>query len=750
MLSPNSPTVLAVSQTDDQSEKIDFEKLFAIARRQWRVVGICVAFFAVLAVIYLLTTARYFTASTSVLIDRGNSELINQLSSLGAPIDDETALLSEIQLFQSDTIALAVVDNLKLADDPVFMASDFSLTQFLKSALNFNSWFASADLVTAADDRRQDAASMLNANMDVERVGKSYALSISYTSRSPDQAAAIANALADAYLVDKLNSKFEATSRASGWLQERIDELKQKALESDLAVQKFRADHGLVATDGNLLTDQQLSELSSNLIKAQADTARAQAKFDRIRKIIDAGQMDAIVTDVLDNSPSNDIRKKYLEDSKLAAEISARLGPDHEQVLRLKAEMDEYKRQMFDELNRIAESYRSDLDVAQTRQKSLEDSVAKATQVSAAAGETQVELRELERKADSYRNLYQSFLTRFQEAVQQQSFPITDARVITRAQTPDKPSAPKKPLVLAVAIFLGLAAGSAIGAFREFRDRFFRTGDQVREILGLEYLGHIPKVAAEEFKISSEQSAQQVRKISGLHEYVVEHPLSAFAETLRNAKVAADIENPMRQTKIIGVVSCLPSEGKSTLAINFAQLLSNQGARTLLIDGDLRNPGATRALGQHAADGLLEALLQDRPLDQLILTDPVTNLSFLPAVVKYRVPHSSDVLASAAMANLLSEATKRYDYIVLDLPPLGPVVDARAISHLLDTVLLVVEWGNTSRRIVQSIMTEQPEIRKRCAGVILNKVDLDKIKLYRSHGSSEYYYSRYSNYYQEN
>ncbi|WP_416068169.1 polysaccharide biosynthesis tyrosine autokinase [Rhizobium sp. ZK1] len=750
MLSPNSPTVLAVSQMDDQSERIDFEKLFAIARRQWRVVGICVAFFAILAVVYLLTTAPYFTASTSVLIDRGNSELINQLSSLGAPIDDETALLSEIQLFQSDTIALAVVDNLKLADDPDFMASDFSFTHLLKSLLNFNSWFASADLVTAAEDRRQAAASRLNDNMDVERVGKSYALSIGYTSRSPDQAADIANAIADAYLVDKLNSKFEATSRASGWLQERIDELKQKALESDLAVQKFRADNGLVATDGNLLTDQQLSELSSNLIKAQADTARAQAKFDRIRKIIDSGQMDAIVTDVLDNSPSNDIRKKYLEDSKLAAEISARLGPNHEQVVRLKAEMEEYKRQMFDELNRIAESYKSDLDVAQTRQKSLENSVTKATQVSAAAGETQVELRELERKADSYRNLYQSFLTRFQEAVQQQSFPITDARVITRAQTPDKPSAPKKPLVLAVAIFLGLAAGSTIGALREFRDRFFRTGDQVREILGLEYLGHVPKVVAEEFKVSSEQSAQHVRKISGLHEYVVEHPLSAFAETLRNAKVAADIENPMRQTKIIGVVSCLPSEGKSTLAINFAQLLSNQGARTLLIDGDLRNPGATRALGQHAANGLLEALLQDRSLDELILTDPATTLSFLPAVVKYRVPHSSDVLASAAMANLLSEAAKRFDYIILDLPPLGPVVDARAVSHLLDTVLLVVEWGKTSRRIVQSIMAEQPEIRKRCAGVILNKVDLEKIKLYRSHGSSEYYYSRYSNYYQEN
>ncbi|QWW71907.1 polysaccharide biosynthesis tyrosine autokinase [Rhizobium sp. WYJ-E13] len=750
MLSPNSPTVLAVSQMDDQSERIDFEKLFAIARRQWRVVGICVAFFAILAVVYLLTTAPYFTASTSVLIDRGNSELINQLSSLGAPIDDETALLSEIQLFQSDTIALAVVDNLKLADDPDFMASDFSSTQLLKSILNFNSWFASADLVTAAEDRRQAAAGRLNNNMDVERVGKSYALSIGYTSRSPDQAADIANAIADAYLVDKLNSKFEATSRASGWLQERIDELKQKALESDLAVQKFRADNGLVATDGNLLTDQQLSELSSNLIKAQADTARAQAKFDRIRKIIDSGQMDAIVTDVLDNSPSNDIRKKYLEDSKLAAEISARLGPNHEQVVRLKAEMEEYKRQMFDELNRIAESYKSDLDVAQTRQKSLENSVTRATQVSAAAGETQVELRELERKADSYRNLYQSFLTRFQEAVQQQSFPITDARVITRAQTPNKPSAPKKPLVLAVAIFLGLAAGSTIGAFREFRDRFFRTGDQVREILGLEYLGHVPKVVAEEFKVSSEQSAQHVRRISGLNEYVVEHPLSAFAETLRNAKVAADIENPMRQTKIIGVVSCLPSEGKSTLAINFAQLLSNQGARTLLIDGDLRNPGATRALGQHAANGLLEALLQDRSLDDLILTDPATALSFLPAVVKYRVPHSSDVLASATMANLLSEAAKRFDYIILDLPPLGPVVDARAVSHLLDTVLLVVEWGKTSRRIVQSIMAEQPEIRKRCAGVILNKVDLEKIKLYRSHGSSEYYYSRYSNYYQEN
>lgn len=759
MLSPDKVSAHADEDWENAGagDTIDVERLVAVARRQWRIVAVCMGIFAILGLVYILTAVPKYTASTSVLIDRGNSQIVNQMQANVAaalPIEDDASVLSEVELFKSDSIGLAVVDKLKLLDNPEFTSPARSPISMLRSLLNFRTWFASDDV--AADDLdtlRHNAADKIVTDMDVDRIGRSYALSISYTSTSPELASKIATSIAEAYLVDKLNSKYDATRRASEWLQERIDELKQRALDSDLAVQKFRTAHGLLSTGGQyqLLSDQQLSELTTQLIGAQADTARARAKYERVKSIIDNKRTDAIVTDVLDNSISNDLRKKYLEASKLEAEISARLGPDHIQAVRLRSEMAEYQRLMFEELNRIAESYQSELQVAQTREKSLQESVTQASSVTAAAGETQVQLRELERTADTYRNLYQTFLARFQEATQQQSFPITDARIITRAQVPTAPSAPKKPLILALAMALGAAFGGGIGAFREFRDRFFRTGEQVRDVLSLEYIGHIPAVDAKEASsgASEPESARGLQSGNGITNYVVNHPLSAFAETMRSAKIAVDMENPSSRCKVIGVISSLPGEGKSTVAINLAQLLAMQGSRTLLIDADLRNPGATRAIGRHAEQGILEALLEGKPLKDVLLLDSKTKLAFLPAVVKRRVPHSSDLLSSSIMVNLLEELKVHFDYIVLDLPPLGPVVDARAVSPMLDASLAVIEWGRTSRRVVRTTFAVQPELMEKCIGVVLNKVDTEKLKLYRSYGSGEYYYNRYSAYYHE-
>ncbi|WP_117196281.1 polysaccharide biosynthesis tyrosine autokinase [Rhizobium terrae] len=737
-------------------EGVDFEALLAIARRQWLVVAVAIAIAVVLGISYILTAVPLYTSSVSVLIDRGNSEVVQQLSTIGGVVDDEASVLSQVELLKSDTIALAVVDKLDLSNDPSFMSSEGSVLgsalAAARSLVNVSSWFVTdAETADETDAKRRDAANKLLGNMEVSRVGRTYVLEVSYVSPSPNLSARIANAIGDAYLVDKLNSKYEATRRASDWLQDRIAELRQKALASDLAVQKFRSANGLVAAGSVLVADQQLSELNSALIVAQSDTAKAQARLQRIQEIIASGQTDAIVTDVLGSSISNELRQKYLDASKREAEITSRLGANHIQAVRLRNEMAEYKRLMFEEVNRIAESYKSDLNVAMAREKSLNDSVAQATGISASANETQVQLRELERESETYKNMYQTFLQRYQEALQQQSFPVTEARVITRAVASQKPSHPRKPLVLALFVVLGAAAGSGVGAFREFRDRFFRTGEQVRETLGLEFLGIAPLVADGK-KAAKDETAtgpRFIHKKQSVSDYVIDHPLSAFAETLRSSKIAADLALSGKACKVIGVVSALPGEGKSTVAVNFAELLASQGNRTILIDGDLRNPGATRAIGQHAEAGLLEVLIERRDPHGLLMTNPRTKLAFLPAVVKHRVPHSSELLASLAMRELLNSFSSQCDYLVIDLPPLGPVVDARAIASRIDGFIFVAEWGKTARRVVRQVLETDPSVRDKCLGVVLNKVDQERLKLYRAYGSSEYYYSRYSQYYQE-
>ena len=746
--------------SDDRSDIIDFERLLGIAKRQRMVVVIGAVIALIAGVGYTLTAVPLYTSSASVLIDRGSNALLEQLSNVASGVlDDEGSVLSQVEVLKSETIVGSVVDKLKLPDDPQFTASGGSMSGALKSLIK--GLFSSSDLFVSktltADEaaaRRIAAVNKLSSGMDIRRVGRTYVLNIAYTSASPALSAKIANALGEAYLTDKLESKYDATRRASTWLQDRIAELRQKALETDLAVQKFRTANGLVSTGTLLISDQQLSELNSALIVAQSDTAKAKARYERIQQILKDGQTDAIVTDVLASSISNDLRQKYLEASKTEAQIADRLGPNHIQAVRLRGEMAEYKRLMFEELTRIAESYKSELDVSVAREKSLSSSVSQATGVSAVANETQVQLRELEREAETYKNLYQTFLQRYQEAVQQQSFPVTDARILSRAAVPTVASYPRKPLVLALFVMLGSVAGAGLGAFREFRDRFFRTGDQVRSELGLEFLGIAPLVNSDSVRAVSEDDEtnheRSLRKTNSVYNYVIDHPLSAFAETLRSAKIAADMAIPSKSCKIIGIVSALPGEGKSTVAINFAELLANQGAKTVLIDADLRNPGATRALARHAEKGLLEALLEGRPVQDLLMFNPQSKLAFLPAVIKHRVPHSSELLTSQAMQNVLASISANVDYIILDLPPLGPVVDARAMVSKIDGFIYVAEWGRTARRVVRQTLDNEPRVTEKCLGVILNKVDQEKMKMYRSYGSSEYYHSRYAQYYHEN
>ncbi|MFK0385448.1 polysaccharide biosynthesis tyrosine autokinase [Agrobacterium sp. NPDC090273] len=741
-----------------QFELSDFDAVFAVIKRQWRVVAVSVFTAILLGAGYLATAVPLYTASAKVLIDRTNGQVVEQLSTVGAVADEEASVLSQVEVLKSDTIALAVVDKLNLTENPQFNSGSGSImgaaVGAIRSVLNIGGWFAAeseTDAKDEADRKRQLAADTLLRNLDVSRLGRTYVLEVEYTSVSAQLSADVANTIASEYLLDKLNSKYEATRRASDWLSDRIAELRQKALETDLAVQKFRATNGLVQAGNGLVSDQQLSELNSALIAAQSDTAKARARLQRIETILSSDEVDAVVTDILDSTVANDLRKKYLESSKTEAEISARLGRQHVQAVRLRNEMQEYKRLMFEEVSRVAQSYKSDLEVDAAREQQLRESVEQASNVSSTASETQVQLRELQRESETYKNLYQTFLQRYQEAVQQQSFPVTEARVISNATPPNRASSPVKPLILAFFTLLGGVVGMGVGAGREFRDRFFRTGDQVREVLGQEFLGNVNEIDGKPVSNAADgfDKSRAVLKTSSVSDYVIEYPLSSMAETLRSARLAIDLNLPSKQCRVIGVVSTLPGEGKSTISANLAELLANQGAKTVLIDADIRNPGSTRAMGRHAKAGLLEVLLDGVDYRDALLFNQKTGLAFLPTVVKQRVTHSSELLMSGAMRKLLSDLSAEFDYVIVDLPPLGPVIDARAIGTRMDGFIFVVEWGQTARRAVRNVLVHEPVIRDKCLGVILNRVDLEKLKLYRAYGSGDYYNSRYTGYYHD-
>lgn len=741
---------------------VQIDQLLAAARRQARVVAFFAILGAGLGVAYVLTAVPWYTAATQLLIDSRKGNDTDPTGTIAELQFDTGAIDSQVEVLKSERIAQSVIRSAGLADDPSFQAGSSSIFKVVldgvRSMVDIRAWI-DADSQTDEEEayaKERELLETLARNLSVKRIGRTYVLSIEYTSPSAGRAAAISQAFAEAYLDDQLDAKYEATRRASEWLFGRIQELKRKALETDMAVQRFKSEKGLIASGagGQLVGEQQLNELNSQLILARGETARAEAKYERIRSIIGAGQTDAAVSEALGNPVIVDLRNKYLKASKTEADLASRLGRNHIQAVALRNEMREYERLIFDELNRIAESYKSELEIAKSREKSLEESLAGLVGVTAGTNETLVSLRELEREAETYKNLYQTFLQRYQEAVQKQSFPITEARIITGASRPLKPSHPKKTLIVALAAFLGLGAGVGVGYLREMRDRVFRTGQQVREELGLEFLGLLPTISSSQLKGLAAPSAgspmgRPTIAAPPVMRYSLGAPLSGFAEVLRSTKVAADITLGGRRPKIVGIVSVLPSEGKSTISKNLASLVAHLGARTLLLDADLRNPGLSRAIAPDAEQGLLDVLLDGAPYRKLLLVEPESRLDFLPAARRRGISHTGELISSGAMSALLQEAGRDYDYIFVDLPPIGPIVDVRAAAGLFDAFIFVVEWGRTARHVVRTTLQHEPAVYEKTIGVVLNKVDPTGVKLYESYGSRDYYYGKYKNYYRE-
>jgi succinoglycan biosynthesis transport protein ExoP len=757
--------LLRHSTPEAQSDMLDLDYLFAAARRRLSIFVAACAVGVVLGLAYIATAVPLYTATTDLLIDDRTANKGDAAALTGSGFDT-VAVDSQVEVVKSGKIGLAIVESLRLDRDPRHMTSDGDVLGHLvgtvKSAIkgqfSGNDWGA---LVSIDEDAaaKQIALNKLEQNLAVQRIGRTHVFRINYRSANPELAARIANGFAEAYLNDQLESKYQSTKRASAWLQERIEELRHEALSSDLAVQKFRAENNLLAPQGVLVSDQQLSELNSQLILARAASAQAEARYRRIRMILDTGQTDAAVSEALDNPVINKLRSSYLDASKREAEFSKQVGPDHIQTVRLRGELREYERLIFDELKRIAESYESDFQVAKAREQNLNESLSGAVGVTAGANVTLVTLRQLEREAETYRSLHQTFLQRYQETIQRQSFPITEARVITAAAIPTDASHPRIPLVLVLSLMLGGVVGIGLGALFEFRDRAFRTGDQVRSDLGLEFFGMLARVEAKRIRGSSLRSwlgtvsgnrkrPKQVELSSSLMRHVLDAPLSHFAETLRSVKVAIDV-SLVNRSKLIGVISVLPDEGKTTVAMNLATLIAHHGATVLLIDGDMRKPGLTHSVAPRAKAGLVEALLDNRPLGELYVTEPESKLTILPAGGNRRVTHTSELLSSASMKNLLLTAEKNFDYVIVDLPPIGVVVDARAIAPMLGAFVLVTEWGRTIRKAVRTGLSSDRAIREKLLGVILNKVDADKLRRYEGYGSIEYYSGKYAGYYRD-
>jgi capsular exopolysaccharide synthesis family protein len=409
----------------------------------------------------------------------------------------------------------------------------------------------------------------------------------------------------------------------------------------------------------------------------------------------------------------------------------------------VRTRIDELKSQAQNAERAVAE-YKAKNNIA------VDGRVPSEPELVALSAERRAALKDLESTAQINRALYDTFV---QRATQQQSFPTTEARVVSPATPPLEKSYPKTLLVLAAAMLLGLVGGVGAAFAREQLSTVFLSPSQLERDIGINCLGVVPAVPSDTDAGSQPERSNDLGAVpSGQaaggrciirdpsrYTCVVDAPFSLWTEAIRF--LAADITTVGTPTRVIGVCSALPGEGKSMTASNLAELVAAAGRKVLLIDCDLRKSGLTQRLAPEAAEGLLDVIAGRAAVKDLVWRDPVTKLDFLPASQQaIHAAHPSATLSSAPMLKLLVEAQDEYDHLILDLPPIIPVADVKAASHLIEAFILVIEWGRTSQSAVKEALSTAPLVSERLMGAFLNKADpkvLKQLESYRGTVTTE-------------
>jgi polysaccharide biosynthesis transport protein len=721
-----------------------------LVRRQFLVVLLVLPLTVGLAAIYLYITPPLYSAKASILIDTGKVQVFPK-SILGDGPGGSPMVDSQVEILRSDTFALSVIRSLHLTQDPEFVASSGGLISSVSNLLLHPLSLIGQQASASVPDPKLRALGIFAKQLIVFRVGITYVIEIEFRSTDPNRAAQVANAVVNTFILDQLEAKYQTIQKATGWLQDRLNELRAQASAAERAVVEYKTKNSIVDSgSGHLINEQQLSDLNAALGKARADTMEAQARLDHISQALNTEELDpsgkqiATVADAMHNEIILKFRQQYLELAQREALLSKRLGNDHLAVINIRNQMREIRRSLLDEFKRIASAYQSEYDVAKARQSSLEKSLATNVAGSQTTNKAQIELRQLESAAQSYRALYDNFQQRYNDSVQQQSFPISEVRVIAEALPPPAPSYPKSFRVIAIATLGGLALGVGLGVLREFTDRVFRTSSQVEARLRTECVAMLPmlKPSAKAVSVADEIVPRTIPSNAGLHRYVIDSPLSRYAESIRAIKVSADFAGVVKSNKVIGITSSLPDEGKSTVSASFAQLCAHGGARVILVDCDLRKPSLSRDLAPRTSLGLIDVLTGTVNLNDVVWSDRSTKLAFLPVGDKTRLTHTAEILGSDRMKRLFDGLRESYDYVIVDLSPLAPVVDARSAAHLLDCYLFVVEWGKTKIDVAEHALNTARVVYENLLGVILNKVDYDRFARY-DRNRTDYYYGSY-------
>lgn len=676
--------------TPTSSQEIDLFAIFSVLWRGklWIVLCSLLAIFAGGYYAFEVATPKY-PARAVVSLETKQKSFVDIETVLSGAEGGSEEVNTEVEVLRSRELIARLVASLNLIDDPEFNKTLVDPNPYHPLVL-LNTYLGRTSQPPTETEIHNEVIDNVLSVLSVANVRQSLVFYISATTEDPKKSALIANTLADIYIQDALDEKRTATEEASVWLSRKVSELKGELEASELAVTEFKETTQLVNAESLALLSRQLKELRQRLTDVDERRTALAERLANLNASLASSDMATIA------AVTNDPRLIGFANAGDSQGFEARLSV--------------VKSQANAELARVTQQYES---LINSEQEFAEEIELQSTDL--------VRLQQLTREAQANGLLYESFLARLKETTIQEGLQRPDSRLLSEA-VPRPASSPRKAMILILSAVFGGLLGSGAVLLRELRANSFRSVEALEAFSGLPVLGSIPRAKA--------------RSRSGVLDYALRKPTSAFAESVRNLRTSVLMSSAVSEPQLIMSTSSVPGEGKTTVSLTLAQNMAGLGKKVLVLEGDVRKQIFSQYFEAKGKTGFISVMNGETTLEESVYHHEQFGVDLLFG--ESTSSNAADVFSSQRFKTLLQTLRHEYDYIIVDTAPVLAVPDARIIGRHMDAIVYSVLWDNTSKQQLRAGLSMFASVGIQVTGLVLSNINLRKLKKYGEGGSYDY------------
>ncbi|MAR92619.1 MAG: hypothetical protein CML06_17320 [Pseudomonadales bacterium] len=697
------------AQSYRQDDETEIQRYWRVLKlHKWLILGFIAAVTLATAA-YVSQLTPIYRANTTVLIENQENRVLSIEEVYGLNTKDQEYYLTQFEILKSRDLAERVVRHLELEQHPLFaLEKPGNLTDQQKFEL--------------VVDRFMNGLS-------VTPVRNTQLVKISYESPDPELAATITDTVAAQYIQHHMEERQGATVRATDWLSERLEDLRQTLQESEQRLQEYREEAELVDVRGvQTLDADEIAEITQRYVEAKEQRSQIETVYQQIQALgpnASPSQLMSIPS-ILGHELVRNFKQAKAQADARVEELSQRYGPKHPRMMAARTEARTADQQLYQQIRSVADGVKSNYEAARETERALQQQLAEAKGTLQDINRKEIKLRELQREVETNRNLFNMFLTRAKETEESRGLQSAHARIVDPAVAPLTPVRPKKTLSVLVAFIFSTLIAVGVAFLLESLRNTVRTGEDVEEKLGATLLGFLPLVKQGKSKAT----------YRGFSEDTSSH----FAESMRTIRTAFVLSGMEEHSKVVLVTSSIPDEGKSTVAMNLAEALSGM-EKVLLIDSDMRRPSLAQVMGMDPhTPGMADLIHGKCSLKECVYKPQHSPISIMPTG-NLKGINPLEVVSSKRIAALIKQLGQHYDRIIIDSPPVHAVSDPLVLATYSDTVVYVVKSDDTSAPLASKGLKNLRAVGAHISGVVLNQVNVKKAASYSP--DSEHYFRDY-------